>query len=143
MSRTALFNIFTGFLLIFVSAASGAFLASEITLRYLTETDLSDNWTSLIQKSAHGHTNLFGLLHICFGLTLPYSIATNSIKKFQTIGLLLGSFAMSILMTIRSIYIPNSQSDFFGLIIGSFLSFSLISIITHTIGLGAKLLRRG
>lgn len=142
MSRLSLLNLLIGFFLIFVSAASGAFLANDLTVKYLSEKTLVDNWASLIQKSAHGHTNLFGIIHICLGLTLPYSLASKNIKGIQTLGLSLGSIAMSLLMIIRSLNIPDSQSDNIGFAIGFFLSASLVSLFTHILGIGAKLFER-
>jgi len=141
MSKVSLTNFLIGFFLIFISASSGAFLANEISIKYISENNILDSWSSLIQKSAHGHTNLFAIIHICFGLTFPYSVANKLVKKLQTVGLFLGSFAMSVLMMVRSFYPPVSQTDYLGFIIGIFLSAALVALLTHMLGIGIRYLR--
>jgi hypothetical protein len=139
MPKIGLVNMLIGFSIVFLAAAAGSFIATDITYKFLREQNLSDSWMSLMQKSAHGHTNLFGILHICLGLTLPYSRFKNSFKILQTIGLGLGSFAMSFLMVVRGQIIPSESFDYLGTLIGICLSAALLSIGGQVIGLLWKL----
>jgi len=132
-----------GFFVIFLAAAAGAFLATDITQAFLRDKQLLSSWTLMLGKSAHGHANLFGLVHIAFGLTLPYSIWGPRVKVAQTVGLALGTVAMGIVMLIRAYVGPTGGIDLTEAVLGIFLSCALAALFTHAAGLAGKLLRRG
>ncbi len=130
-----------GFSLIFLAASGGAFIAVNATQRAL-EGNLIEGWSELLQTSSHGHTSLFGMIHILFGLTLPYSKITPKVKLLQTIGIGCGSLAMGPLMLFRSSFGPTSSFEINGVIIGSMLSLALAAIGVHIFGLMLELQRR-
>jgi hypothetical protein len=139
MSQLNLWNIFFGFLVIFIASCAGVFLADEATKSYLYNQTLQSSWQQLILQSAHGHTNSFGMLHILLGLTFPYSKLSLKIKTLQTIGLGAGTFAMSILMFLKSRGEPVVGYDVLGLVIGVCLSLTFISLLVHCCGIALKL----
>ncbi len=143
MARVSLFNIFLGFFLIFLASCYGAFLARDSTYALLQNKELLDSWGYILRKSAHAHTNSFGMLHILLGLTQPYSNLSLATKKKQTWGLLAGTFAMSVLLFVRS-YIPVDRLayDIQGYFIGCCLTLSLLSLASHCFGLFSKLKKR-
>ena len=141
MPRIALVNMIIGFAVLTCTVLAGAFLVSAINDGYLHDRSILESWSHLLQKSAHGHSNLFGILHVVFGLTLPYSVYTQRIKIWQTAGLSLGTFAMGPLLVVRSILGPTIDVDMLGVVVGSFLSLSLISLASHTVGMTLKFLR--
>lgn len=138
MPRIGLLNMVVGFIFIFLSASAGFFLATEHTRIHIRDNTELLSWWVQLSASAHGHTNLFGMLHILFGLTFPYSVLNLKTKVIQSIGLLLGSFAMSILMFIRALSKPNLEYDALGIVTGVFLSAALISIVLQIFGLMTK-----
>jgi hypothetical protein len=141
MPRLSLLNFLVGFVAIFLSAASGAFIAFDTSEAFLKDPGLLDSWQMITQRSAHGHTNLFGILHICLGLTLPYSALPPKFKVIQTIGLGTGTFAMSILMIVRSYVGAAVTIDALDIAIGVCLSASLAALAAHCYGLGLRLAR--
>ena len=120
--RLAIFNMMFGFLVLAVVAAAGAFIATDISDGYLRDKALLETWILLLSKSAHGHTNLFGLIHIALGLTLPYSTFSPRVKLLQTIGLALGTVAMGPIMLIRAYLGPVSGIDPTAALLGVMLS---------------------
>jgi hypothetical protein len=80
-----------------------------------------------LAKSAHGHASLFGILHICYAL----SITRNPYQSWQTVGLGLGSFAMSLLLLWRAFSYPTTEFDVLGLAIGLCLAAWLLAITSH------------
>ena len=143
MPRIALLNFVIGFSVLFVAAAGGAFIANDLTDAFLRDPQLINSWNAILSRSAHGHTNLFGLLHICFGLTIPYSIFSPKIATAQTAALFAGTFAMGPLMIIRSTMPPSDGVDVMAILIGIFLSSALIMIFSHACGLLGKFMKRG
>jgi hypothetical protein len=143
MPRIAILNMIIGFAVLFVAAAAGAFIANDLTEAFLKDMELLNSWNAVLSRSAHGHTNLFAILHVCFGLTIPYSVLSNKIKKIQTLGLFLGTFAMGPLMIARSTLPPSQGFDPLAISIGVFLSCSLAMLFSHAYGLTGKLLQRG
>jgi hypothetical protein len=143
MPRIAILNMIIGFAVLFVAAAAGAFIANDLTEAFLKDMELLNSWHAVLSRSAHGHTNLFAILHVCFGLTIPYSVLSNKIKKIQTLGLFLGTFAMGPLMIARSTLPPSEGFDPLAIFIGVFLSCSLAMLFSHAYGLTGKLLQRG
>src|SRR4051812_12910773 len=122
MPRLGVLNMMIGFLVLSIAAAAGPFLATDITAGYLHDKALLETWSLLLQKSSHGHTNLFGTLHVLFGLTLPYSALGNRVKKLQTIGLALGSLGMGPVLLVRAALGPTAGLDPTEIVIGTFLS---------------------
>lgn len=142
MPRLALFNMFFGFLVLTLAAMMGPFLATDITAGFLRDRALLETWQLLLQKSSHGHTNLFGTLHILFGLTLPYSALGERWKKLQTGGFILGVVGMSVGMQLRGAMGPVEGLDPTEVLVGACLSAALAALATHTFGLAAKTWRR-
>jgi hypothetical protein len=140
--RLAVFNMMVGFLVLALAAAAGAFVATDITDGYLRDKALLETWQLLLSKSAHGHTNLFALTHVAFGLTLPYSKFGTRTKTWQTAGLLLGTLAMGPVMVARAYYGPTDGVDPIAILLGVMLSAALAAIASHAAGLGAKLMQR-
>lgn len=142
MPRLALFNLLVGFVVLFLAAAAGAFLATTITDGFVHDRVILESWAHLLQRSAHGHSNLFGVLHICLGLTMPYALLSNRIRLLQTIGLCMGTLAMGPLMLWRASLPPTNEYDASGIIIGICLSAALLALGMQIFGLGLKLIRR-
>lgn len=141
MPRLAIFNLFLGFCAIFIAACVGPFLALEITQNYLQNPAELGAWDLSLLKSSHGHTTLFGVLHICLGLTFPYTRLSVKFKFAQTCGLGLGTLAMSFLLVLRAYAGPYTGFDGLGLVTGLCLALALVSLGLQCYGLCAKLLR--
>ena len=138
--KLGVINIIIGFLLIFIASSGGFFIAKwqkDIIINQ-NPMELLD-WWGLLAKSSHGHTNLFGMFHILFGLTLNLSAHHHHLKVFQSIAILFGSIAMSLLLFIRAYHTPSSISDPLAITIGSCLSFFLLAILLHILGVVFKL----
>ncbi|MCX6104842.1 MAG: hypothetical protein NTY08_03315 [Proteobacteria bacterium] len=142
MSKLSIYNMAFGFWLLFLAAAAGAFIATDLTAGYIAESGFRETWAMMLTKSAHGHTNLFALLHIAFGLTLPYSTLPLKWKIAQTFGLMCGAVAMGIGLLIRASKPPSNETDLVGICVGILLSAALAAIFTHATGLTAKALKR-
>ncbi len=142
MPRLAQFNLTFGFFILFLAAAAGAFIADDMTTGYLKDKAILETWDLLLTKSAHGHTNLFALIHVAFGLTMAHSAFSLRIKLLQTVGLVLGTSAMAVLMLVRAKLGPTEDVDVVGILIGVLLSCALAAIASHAAGLAAKMLRR-
>ena len=141
MPRLAIFNFLIGFLVLSLAAAAGSFIAVSITDSYLKDRAIAASWELLLSRSAHGHTNLFGILHILFGLTLPYSACSLRQKKAQTIGLFFGTVAMSFGMMIKAYSGPSQSGGLWDVVVGGLLSCALLALASHTLGLWQKLSR--
>lgn len=133
-------NFFLGFLFLFLASSSGFFLAKESSFAILEAKEILTSWAYVLQKSAHAHTNLFGLLHVAFGVSLSSSLLSLRIKIFQTLGFFLGGLAMSLLLFLRS-YLLYSEafSAFLSTLSALFLSCSLLAMGTHLFGLLKKM----
>ena len=142
MAKLSIYNMAFGFWLLFLAAAGGAFIATDLTAGYVAESGIRETWAMMLTKSAHGHTNLFAILHITFGLTLPYSTVSLKWKVAQTVGLICGSLAMGIGLLIRASKPPSNETDLIGIFVGLLLSAALAAIFTHATGLTAKAIRR-
>lgn len=138
MSKISLFNLGFGFLIITVVAMTGSFLATDMADFYHNDVEALNSWAHTVQKSAHGHCNLFGIIQILFGLTLNYSKLSVKIKKLQTAGLILGVVAMGPLMLIRASLGPPIGIDLNGILIGSLLSTSFLSLGSHSFALFSR-----
>lgn len=141
MRRISIFNFAVGFTLIFIAACGGAFVALRTTETYLQGVT-SPTWQSLLQTSSHGHTNLFGVLHILLGLTMPYTRSSELIDRLKTFGLLAGSIAMGPLLLVRAAQGPTVSVDGLGIVIGSCLTLALAAILSHVLGLFTRLMSR-
>lgn len=131
MKKIALIHICTGFWLVFFAAAFGAFIGLQVESSFFHGKDELLSWSFLLLKSAHTHTNMFGFLHILMGLTLAHCKMSLLLEKIIFWLILSGSFTMSILMVIRSFFLPNENLAILMLASGVFLSFSLIGILIH------------
>lgn len=141
MPRVGIFNMCFGFFAILLASSGGVFLSFDSTQAFLYDKAALDSWWFTLMSSAHGHTNTFGLLHICFGLTMPYCRLKPFVKKMSTLGLVLGTGAMSVLMMLRALGGPSSSFDFLGLLIGVGLSAALLALSVHCFGLALKFVR--
>lgn len=141
MPRLALLNMALGFLILFLAASAGAFVSFDMTQAFLHDAKQLHSWQSTLLQSSHGHTNLFGILHILFGLTLPYSPLAARWKVLQTGGFALGVLAMGPLLMLRAYGGVSDSFDALGLTIGLGLSAALASLATHMAALFLKLLR--
>lgn len=139
MNRIGQINMIIGFVIIFIAAAGGSFLAQDITNSFVRDQEHLNSWELTLLTSAHGHTNLFGFLHILYGLTIPYSAMSKKFKNLQTCGIFAGSLSMSLGMFFNAIYGPNEGIGFLSILLGTGLSLALIAIGTHAIGLFLKL----
>jgi hypothetical protein len=143
VSRISQLNFLIGFAVVFLAAAAGAFVAFDTTEAFINDPgELNSSWRMLLQRSSHGHVNLFGVLHICMGLTIPYSALKPKIKLLQTVGLALGTFAMGPLMLIRSFGAPSDKLDVMEALIGACLSCALLALGVHLAGILARYLQR-
>lgn len=142
MPQLAIANMFLGFLILFISASAGAFIGFDITEAFLKDKEYLESWQLTLFRSAHGHFNLFGLIHIAFALTMPYSVLSSKVKRLQTGGLFLGALAMGPLLIWRAYNGPSESLDLNEFLLGIFLSCALASIASHAYGLGVKVYRR-
>jgi hypothetical protein len=143
MNRIGILNMIIGFTILFLAASGGGFVAFDMTTGFLKDPAILESWELALLKSAHGHSNLFGMIHIMFGLTLPYSEFSSKWKKRQTLGLFLGSLAMGPGMMIRAFKGPTESTDLTGILIGIALSASLLTLVSHSAGLYSRLNRKG
>lgn len=131
MPRLGILNFIIGFAVIFLAACAGSFIAFDLTEGFLKDPKILSSWQMALLKSAHGHSNLFGILHILFGLTLVYSPFSNKLKVLQTIGFTLGTLAMGPGMMIRAYGGPSESLDVIGIMIGVGLSGAFLSLLSH------------
>lgn len=143
MSRLALINMIIGFTVLFLAAAGGAFVATDLVDGYLRDPEILGSWQTTLLAHSHGHTNLFAMIHILLGLTLPYSALSLRVKTWQTWGLLAGTLAMGPGMVVRAYQGPRDNLEPLGILLGLALSMALLSLISHSAGLYMKLVRRG
>lgn len=141
MSSLAIIHLVTGFLSVFISACAGIFLATDLTEAFAQDISLIGTWNTTLLISAHSHTNQFGILHVLFGLSEHWNVLPKFVRRFQLIGLCLGSIAMSILMALKSFQSPSVNWDLIGAASGFCLSMALISIGLHTFGIALRLTR--
>ena len=140
MPRIGLLNMVIGFMGVVFAASGGAFVAND-TARAIFDGTTTETWLMTLQRSAHGHTALFGVLHVLFGLTLPYSPLPARLKVWQTVGLSSGLMAMGPLMVWRSFGTATTDYSAVEVIIGTLLSCALLAIFSHAAGIFLKFLR--
>ncbi len=131
----------TGFVIISLAAALGTFLATDMTEMFVHDPAALSTWNTTLQQSAHGHSNLFGMLHILFGLTMPYSVLSARTKALQSLGFLMGAMAMGPGMLLRANQMPSNDFDLSGVIIGLLLSGCFAAICLHIYGLTRKFMK--
>lgn len=139
MAKEALVNLCLGFWILVMASFMGVFNSFELTEAFLKGPDVIPQWERTLFQSAHGHLGLFGLIHIAHGLTLAYSRMTKFVKWLQTVGLFLGCVAMGPLLVVRGKLGPEPSFNGLGLIIGLFLGCAVLGLISHTLGLLARL----
>ena len=143
MPRIALFNMMFGFGVLFFAAAAGVFLSQDITSSIIHDEKYLTSWVYILKRSAHAHTNLFGMLHVLFGLTLPYSELSSRCKYYQTIGLVCGTVAMAVGLLLQAWQGPkDSIYDLIGLFMGLLLGAALLTLISHASGIYMKFSRK-
>ncbi|NRA68704.1 MAG: hypothetical protein HRU19_29735 [Pseudobacteriovorax sp.] len=142
MPRLAILNFIIGFAVLFLAASGGSFVAFDMTEGYLRDPELLHTWQMALLKSSHGHTNLFAMLHILFGLTLAYSPLPHKYKVYQTIGFFTGCLAMGPGMMARAYAGPSESLDPLGILIGIGLSGTLVALLLHCCALAYKLKER-
>ena len=142
MSRIGLGNMVFGFFVLFACAAAGSFLSIMITNGHLNDQAFLSSWQLTLLRSAHAHTNLFGLIHVALGLTLPYSLLTDRLKLMQSVGLGLGTLAMAFGLFFRSNSLPTPSYGAAEVLMAICLSLSLAALLSHTYGLMLKFLQR-
>jgi hypothetical protein len=130
-----------GFCAILLAASFGTFVATDMTRLFIHDPAALQAWNMTLKQSAHGHTNLFGMLHIVFGLTMSYSPFSVRIKSWQTAGILSGTLAMSIGMLLRASQGPVEGFDVTGGVLGFMFSATFVALGVHVLGLIFKLVR--
>jgi hypothetical protein len=142
MSKVSLINVLIGWLGLVIAAFAGVFIASDISTEFINSSQMSETWKSVIIQSSHGHSNMFSMIHILFGLSLSYSVYTSRVKFIQTIFLFMGLFAMGPLMYLRSNIKPTPEMGWVEVSIGVCLSLSLLSMCSHCLGIASKFFKR-
>lgn len=142
MPRLGILNILIGFVVVVIAAFAGVFNALTMTEGFLRDPSILGSWQQTLKNSAHGHTNLFGYLHIFLGLTLIYSPLSDRIKWVQTVALLGGVVAMGPLMVVKASLGPSATTDALSIVIGLLLSCAMLSLISHSVGLALRLQKR-
>ena len=131
MSRLALVNMVIGFTIIFLSASFGTFIVIELEELFRSAPHLVNDWYMTLLQSSHGHSSLLGMIHIMFGLTLPYSRLSATFKFYQTLALIAGSLAMGPILVLRA----TVDNDLLVVISGLLLALFLFAIIFHAFGI--------
>jgi hypothetical protein len=142
MPRLGLWNLLIGFVALSLAASGGAFIANDMTNAFIQDKAFLDSWQHTLLSSSHGHTNLFGFLHIAFGLTLAYSPLPLFYKKLQTAGLLCGTLAMGPGLILKAFSTPATNLEPLGLVLGLLLSLALATLVSHSGALAYRLLKR-
>ena len=94
MPRVGLLNMCLGFLGLILAGFMGVFNSFDLTDAFLKGEGVISKWELVLFDSAHGHVGLFAMIHILFGLTLPYSNVPPRFWLWQTLGLFCGLVAM-------------------------------------------------
>lgn len=137
MSRLALINMVIGFTIIFLSASFGTFIVVELEELFRSAPHLVNDWYMTLLQSSHGHSSLLGMIHILFGLTIPYSRLSETLKFYQTLALIAGSLAMGPILVLRATAVINDS--FLVVISGLLLALFLFAIIFHAFGIYLKI----
>lgn len=137
MPRLALINMVIGFAIIFLSASFGTFIVVELEELFRSAPHLVNDWYMTLLQSSHGHSSLLGMIHILFGLTLPYSQLSATLKFYQTLALIAGSLAMGPILALRA----TVDGDLLVVISGLLLALFLFAIIFHAFGIYLRIRR--
>ena len=70
MSKVSVINVLIGWIGLVISAFAGVFIASDLSTEFINHSQMSETWKSVIIQSSHGHSNMFSMIHILFGLSL-------------------------------------------------------------------------
>ena len=144
MEKYGPLNILIGFILLVSASFAGYFLGHDANQAFIHQTGELASWGYALRRSAHGHGNLFGMLHILYGLTLPYSSVGQRTRCWQTVGLSMGSLAMAFVMVIRAARgVPGVGFDLGGSFVGLLLLGSLTALLSHCFGLAKKVFYPG
>ena len=133
MPRLALINMVIGFTIVFLSASFGTFIVVEMEEMFRSAPHLVNDWYMTLLQSSHGHSSLLGMIHVLFGLTLPYSQLSATVKFYQTLALLAGSLAMGPILALRAIAFIND--NLLVVISGLLLALFLFALIFHAFGI--------
>ena len=142
MPRLALFCMMMGFALLAIAGAGGSFIAHEMTGAFLRDKALLDTWRLTLLRSAHGHTNLFGMILVLYGLTMPYARSSLRKRQCETIGLVAGAIAMGPGMMLRAALGPTESLDGGEIFVGTLLTLSLAALVSHSFSLAEQCFRR-
>jgi NADH:ubiquinone oxidoreductase subunit K len=144
MRKMATLNILLGFITLFFLAMSGLFLRKEVVDQYLASPDGLQSWRYMLMRSAHGHGNLFAIIQILYGVSLPYARSRNIARIFQTMGFFLGAFAMSTLVFLEAQSKPSPIGwSLNQLCIGACISAWSIAMVWHIYGLSSQFWKGG
>ncbi len=135
MPRLALFNMGFGFFLLFFASLVGVLLVWLTSDAIVVKPEVLTSWPYILLKSSHGHTSLFGIVQVLFGLSLPYSNLSARFKLWQTVCLSWGSLTMAFLLLFRAQAKPTIDIDLLGFIIGLGLSAFFIALFGHFLAL--------
>lgn len=141
LSKSSILNVTIGFWTIFFAACGGTFLATQSHQAFVHDVSLLSSWQFTLMKSAHTHTNLFGILHILLGMTLPIAKLNKNQATGMTLGFFCGTLAMSVLLIIRSFHMPLVTFDWLGVVNGCLLSCALVAILWYCIQLTKRCMK--
>lgn len=141
-SPLARFNIAFGFFVIGLISCAGAVMSFDVTDAIVRDPQTLLAWKAILQKSAHAHGNLFGMLHILFGMTLQHSLFSHRVRLAQTGGFLLGSLAAGPLMWVRSFSSAPDETMVLTYILSVFFVAALVAIFSHSLGVFLSLKKR-
>jgi hypothetical protein len=135
--RLVLLNLLIGFTAVSVAMAGGFFLAQDAEWSLQQAGQLVLTWPLVLRKSAHSHLNLFGYLHVLFGLTLSYSSLPLRWQRLQTCSLASGTLAMGLGLTLRSFQAPPSAGtiQLIAIVMAFCLTAAMVAIVGHVVGL--------
>jgi hypothetical protein len=140
MRKIAAYNIISGFILLFFIGIVGFFLRIEVVQHYFFSPETPASWRLSLFRSAHAHGSLFALIQIVYGLSIPYSLCKKSSLVFQSIGVGLGAWVMSVLVYFESYSSPALYTwSWNQLCIGVGLGAWMIAITWHGYGLAGRI----
>ena len=143
MSKPQLINFIIGYGLLILGVGIGGYVTNQIeeSLLYQNPSQLMVLKLA-IMKSSHGHTNLFGMLHILVALSFPYLLFPRRMLWWITGGLSLGSFGMSVLLLTKSFFLFDAKmTGYLSIGIGLCLTGALLAIMTCFVGMVGRLAR--
>lgn len=136
-----LLHITIGFCVLFLSAGLGFIVSYDLSNLFMQESQEIHSWLRTLARSAHGHLSLFGIIHICFGLTLGFTNQKPLLLKIETAGLCMGTVGMGLGLLLRGFAGPSSTFDLLGLIIGTLISAFYAALSLFVFSLFGELLK--